>query len=54
MSKLEQPTSWPSLDDPAEDKTSEDIQVIEGSDVVVVDHKDVQVEPNDKNSVEVT
>ena len=54
MSKLEQPASWPSLDDPAEDKTSEDIEVIEEPDVVVVEHKDLKVDSVGTTTVEVT
>ncbi|CAB3991222.1 transmembrane 115-like [Paramuricea clavata] len=54
MSKLEQPASWPSLDDPAEDKTLKDIEVIEEPDVVIVEHKDPKVDSTDTTTVEIT
>ena len=53
MSKLEQPASWPSLDDPTEDKTLGDIEVIEEPDVVVVEHKDAKVDSSDSTTVEI-
>lgn len=51
---MEQPASWPSLDDPAENKTAGDVRVIEEPEMVVVEHKDVKVDSNDTSTVEVT
>lgn len=54
MSKLEQPASWPSLEDPVEDKTSEKIEVIEEPDLVVVEHEDVNSADTTAVAVDVT
>lgn len=50
MSKLEQPSSWPSLDEPTEDIQNGDIEVIEESDIVVVEHKDHDEKSSDDNA----
>ena len=54
MSKVEQPTSWPSLEDPVGDKTPENDEVIEEPDLVVVEHEDVNSADTTAVAVDVT